>query len=166
MSDKLQTELDKLQGELEKYMEAAIDLRFQFQVPNFSSGPVELNSSLVQVQEVLTSLERILSDSVRAKAALDRKTSHAKMVWQEAWDTAMSAEGKKPKFGDFTTGKEKSAEANLAAFNEARILRRLEETQSFANEAVDIARLHYYGLDKVRQDIRKRLDMSQTDYYS
>lgn len=160
------TQLNSLQSELEKLIECAIDLRFEFQYPDFTAGPTELNSSLIAVQQTLTELEKNLSSAVRSKATLDRKTSHARMVWQEVWDKAMSATNSKPKFGEYTTGKEKSAEANLAAFEEARILHRLEETQSFANEAVEIIRLHYYGLDKVRQDIRKRLDMSQTDYYS
>lgn len=156
----------ELQDKLESYIEKTIDTRFSFEYPDFTAGPVELHSAVVAVQTALTTIELYLSHSVRAKAALDRKEAHGKMVWQEAFDRSLSASNKKPSFGDYTTGKEKAAEANLATLNEARSLRQIQETKSFADEAVEIIRLHYYGLDKVRQDIRKRLDMSQTDYYS
>jgi len=158
--------ISELRTNLESFIEEAIDIRFAFLIPNFESGPVELHEALVSVQQTLTQLEKLLSQAVKAKAALDRKEAHVKMVWQEAWDRAIVAANKKPTFNEYTTGKEKAAEANLATFNEARTLRNLQEDCSFANEAVDVIRLHYYGLDKVRQDIRKRLDMSQTDYYS
>lgn len=156
----------ELQETLESHIKNTLSARFGFQIPSFTAGPVELHSALVEVQEVLTTVEQFLSDAIRAKAALDRREAHGRMVWQEAWDRAISTTNKKPSFGDYTTGKEKAAEANLATLDEARSLRQTQETKSFADEAVEIIRLHYYGLDKVRQDIRKRLDMSQTDYYS
>jgi hypothetical protein len=156
----------ELQTSLESFIEQTLHTRFEFAVPDFGAGPVELHRALVEIQTALSTVERFLSDSVRAKASVDRREAHVRMVWQEAWDRAISATNKKPSFGDYTTGKEKAAEANLATLNEARTLRSLQELQSFATEAVDVIRLHYYGLDKIRQDIRKRLDMSQTDYYS
>lgn len=152
-----------MRQKLETFTEQAIDLRFSFDIPGFGAEAVELHQGLVQVQEILSELERLLSKAVRAKAALDRNKAHLDMVFQEAWDKALL---KKTFSGDFVTGKEKAAEANLATFNEARKLRSVQEDCSFANEAVEVIRLHYYGLDKVRQDVRKRLDMSQTDFYS
>jgi hypothetical protein len=157
---------EELRSKLETLVEQAIETRFEFGSVEFGAGPVELHSALVNVQDLLTQVEQYLSKAIRAKAGLDRKVAHVRMVWQEAYDKALTAP-KKVSFGDsFVSGKEKSAEANLATFNEARTLRNLEEDASFANEAVEVIRLHYYGLDKARQDIRKRLDMSQTDYYS
>lgn len=156
----------ELQDKLESYIEQTLETRFEFEYPDFSAGPVELHSALVSIENGLSTIEKYLSNSIRAKALLDRRETHAKMVWQEAWDRAISAVNKKPSFGDYATGKEKVAEANLATLEEARVLRQVQEVHSFANEAVEVIRLHYYGLDKVRQDIRKRLDMSQTDYYS
>lgn len=156
---------EELRSKLEVYMEKAIESRFEFQIPDFTAGPVELNRALISVQEILTEIERHLSKSIRAKAALDRREAHVRMVWQEAFDKALIKPAKS--FGsEFASSKEKIADANLASFNEARTLRTVQEDASFGTEAVDIIRLHYYGLDKVRQDIRKRLDMSQTDYYS
>lgn len=154
-----------LLSNLESFIEQSFEARFSVLIPGFGAGPVELHSSMVELGQVLSDLERTLSQAIRAKAALDRLAAQSRMVWQEAFDKALLK--KKPGFGgDFVTGKEKAAEANLAAFDEARKLRQAEESASFATEAVDVIRLHYYGLDKVRQDIRKRLDMSQTDYYS
>ena len=157
---------NKLQESLESFIENTLTVRFDFITPEFTDGPVELHSALVKVQESLSTIEGYLSKAIRAKSSVDRREAHVRMVWQEAWDRAISSTNKKASFGDYATGKEKAADANLATLNEARTLRSLQEVQSFANEAVDVIRLHYYGLDKVRQDIRKRLDMSQTDYYS
>jgi len=155
----------ELQTELTKYIEAVIQARFEFQNPDFSADVVEIHSALVAVQEVLTSIENYLSRSMRAKSAADRRVSLFRMQWQEVWDKAIVNAGKRPSFGDYSTGKERAADANLAAFEEARQLNQAEELLSFANEAVDIIRLHYYGLDKIRQDLRKRLDLQQTSYY-
>lgn len=158
--------IEQLQASLVEATENSIALRFEFSIPGFGAEATELNRSLVEVQDFLSQLERYLSQSMRAKAVVDRRAASARMVWQEAWDRAISKPSKRMTLTEYATGKEKAAEANLAAFNEAHRLRQEEELQSFANEAVDVIRLHYYGLDKIRQDIRKRLDMSQTDYYS
>jgi hypothetical protein len=155
----------ELRSELEILIEEAVETRLGFGGVEFGAGPVELNRALVDVQQTLSRLEIYLSRAIRLKAKMDRQEAHVRMTWQEAFDKALTK--KKANFGsDFTTGKEKSAEANLASFNEARTLRMIQEDQSFATEAVDVVRLHYYGLDKARQDIRKRLDMTQTEYYS
>jgi hypothetical protein len=156
---------EELRSRLEAHVEAAVDLRFAFEIPDLTAGPVELNHALILVQQILTRLEDLLSRSMRAKAGLDRREAHLRMVWQEAFDRALTKPSKS--FGsEFASGKEKSADANLAAFNEARVLRAVQEDASFGTEAVDVIRLHYYGLDKVRQDIRKRLDMRQDDFYT
>ena len=155
-----------LQQNLVESLEKAIKIRFEFVVPGFGAEATELNRSLVEIQDCLSQIERYLSLSMRAKAIADRKVATARMIWQEVWDKAISKPSRRMTLTEYATGKEKAAEANLAAFEEARLLRQEEEIQSFANEAVDVIRLHYYGLDKIRQDIRKRLDMSQTDYYS
>lgn len=157
---------EELQERLAGYIDNAIKARFEFAYPDFGAGAVELHRSLVEVQQALTELEVYLTKAVRAKALLDRNVAKVKMVWQEAWDRAITKAVKRPTLGEYATGKEKAAEANLATFNEARTLHTAEEAATFANEAVEVIRLHYYGLDKIRQDIRKRLDMSQTDYYS
>lgn len=158
--------IEQLQASLTEATENSIALRFEFSIPGFGAEATELNRSLVEVQDFLSQLERYLSQSMRAKAVVDRRVASARMIWQEAWDRAISKPSKRMTLTEYATGKEKAAEANLAAFNEAHTLRQEEELQTFAVEAVDVIRLHYYGLDKIRQDIRKRLDMSQTDYYS
>lgn len=158
--------MEELQSRLEEYIEKAVSARFEFVPPEFTCGPVELHRSLVEIQTTLTEIEDFLSKAMRAKSLLERRVAKVRMEWQEAWDTAIAKVNKRPSLGEYATGKEKASEANLATLNEARTLRAAEEFLTFAVEAVDVVRLHYYGLDKIRQDIRKRLDMSQTDYYS
>ncbi len=156
----------ELQEKLTKYLEEAIALRFEFTNPEFGDGPVELHHSLVAIQTSLTGLEDYLSKSMRAKSMLERKLNSAKMKHQESWDTAIVKTLNRPTLSEYSTGKERAAEANLATLTQAIALRQLEEVKSFADEAVEIIRLHYYGLDKVRQDIRKRLDLAQSDFYA
>jgi hypothetical protein len=152
-----------LQKQLTEYIEEAIDLRFEFEVANEDTGPVELHRDLVQAQIILSKLEKLLSKAMRAKSKMDRRVASVKMVYQEKFDRAISNTNKRPTLGEYATGKEKVSEANLAAFTELRELSAEETTQSFAGEAVDIIRLHYYGLDKVRQDLRRRLDLQSAD---
>jgi hypothetical protein len=156
---------DALRVSLEEFMEKAIAARFEFNTVEFGAGPVELHRALVESEVILTELENYLSRSMRAKSLLERKAATAKMEWQEAWDKAIAKVNRRPTLGEYATGKEKASEANLETFDETRKMRQAEEFLSFATEAVDVIRLHYYGLDKIRQNIRKRLDMSQTDYY-
>lgn len=153
-----------MQDQLTTVIEQAIETRFEFGFVDINADPNELHNALVNMQTLLDSLERYLSQVIRAKSSADRRTAKARMVWQEKWDTAITKVNNRPSLSEYATGKEKAAEANLATFNEARELRQEEELHSFASEAVDIVRLHYYGLDKVRQDLRKRLDFSQTEY--
>jgi hypothetical protein len=156
---------EELRKKLEDHIEKTIEKRFSFLLPDLTAGPVELNHALIAVQEILTEIEGHLSKAMRAKAALDRREAHLRMVWQEAFDRALTKPSKS--FGsEFASGKEKAAEANLAAFDHARLLRTVQEDASFGTEAVEIIRLNYYVLYMFRQDVIKRLDMSQSDYYS
>lgn len=155
-----------LQQQLSEFIDKAISIRFETEVPSYDADITEVHRTLIAAQISLSKLERLLSESIRAKAAMDRKVSWLKLSYQESWDKAISNSHKRPTLGDFATGKEKAAEANLATLEAARLLRKEEDLQAFANEAVDVIRLHYYGLDKLRQDLRKRLDLAQTEYNS
>ncbi len=156
----------ELQDKLTEYLENSISIRFDFIIPEFGDGPVDLHNALVNIQRSLTYLEDYLSKSMRAKLMLERKLNSAKMNYQESWDKAIVKTLNRPTLSEYSTGKERAAEANLATLTQVIALRKLEEVKSFADEAVDIIRLHYYGLDKVRQDIRKRLDLAQADAYA
>jgi len=157
---------DPLQAKLIEFIEQAVDIRFKFSSVDVNADPVTLHNSLVSVQEVLSNLEELLSKSIRAKASLDRRTLRARSSHQEAWDRAITVTNNRPTLSEYATGKEKAAEANLATLESARVVRREEDMLSYAVEAVDIIRLHYYGLDKIRQDLRKRLDFSQTELFN
>jgi hypothetical protein len=155
-----------LQSQLVEIIEKAIATRFDFELPVFDASLVRLQSATVDLTKRLNTLEQLLSNAIRAKAALDRRVTLLRMEHQSKWDEAISGKNKRPTFDTYATGKERAAEANLATFESMRRLAQVEEDQAYANEAVDIVRLHYYGLDKVRQDIKKRLDGMQNDYYS
>jgi hypothetical protein len=155
-----------LQEQLSNFIDQAIEIRFETEVPSYDANITEVHRTLIEAQINLAKLERLLSNAVRAKSALDRKVSWLKLSFQESWDRAISNSNKRPTLGDYATGKEKAAEANLATLEGARVLRKEEDLQAFATEAVDVIRLHYYGLDKLRQDLRKRLDLAQAEYQS
>ena len=158
--------LEQLQKELTGLIETSIDVRFNFQQVDPGADPVTVHNAMVKAQTLLSALENYLSSAIRAKASAERRVAKFRMAHQEKWDRAIVATNKRPTLSEYATGKEKAAEANLATLEEARTLRREEELLSFANEAVDIIRLHYYGLDKIRQDLRKRLDFAQTDLFN
>lgn len=150
---------EKLHEELANLITEALAARFSVELVEVDAEFVDIHKSFIQIQENLTTLERLLSSAIRAKSKLDRQVTVFRMTHQEAWDRAISAPNKKVSFSEYATGKEKAADANLATLESARDLRKVEDSQAFANEAVEVIRLHYYGLDKVRQDLRKRLDL-------
>lgn len=150
---------DKLHDDITKLITEAIDVRFSVELLDVDAEFVDIHKAFISVQQDLTCLESLLSQALRAKAKLDRQVTVFRMDHQEQWDRAISTPSRKVSFSEYATGKEKAADANLATLESARVLRRIEDSQAFANEAVDVIRLHYYGLDKIRQDLRKRLDL-------
>jgi hypothetical protein len=153
------SEENTLHTELGNLINETIKLRMSISTLDTESEFPEIHNELIKCQAALTDIEMLLSKAIRAKAKLDRQVFAFKMNHQEQWDRAISAPSKRVAFSEYATGKEKAAEANLATLNSARELRKVEDTQAFALEAVEVIRLHYYGLDKVRQDLRKRLDI-------
>jgi hypothetical protein len=157
---------EALQKQLTDYIAQTLELRYTVEIPNYQADIDEVHSALIKAQMTLSKIEKFLSNATRAKAATDRKVFALRMTFQEKWDTAILKVAQRPTLGEFATGKERAAEANLATMGIARELRREEETQSYATEAVDVIKLHYYGLDKVRQDLRKRLDLEANTMYT
>jgi len=153
------SEENTLHTELGNLINETIKLRMSVSTLDADAEFPEIHTELIKCQGALTGIEMLLSKAIRAKAKLDRQVFVFKMNHQEQWDRAISAPSKRVAFSEYATGKEKAAEANLATLNSARELRKVEDTQAFALEAVEVIRLHYYGLDKVRQDLRKRLDI-------
>jgi hypothetical protein len=156
----------KLYQQLTEQIEKVIQLRFSVYVPNFDAPITDVHSAFVNLSPTLSEIEKQLALAMRIKALADRKVAAFKMQYQEEWDKVIVKPVKKFAVNEYSTGKERAAEANLATLETARQLRREEELQAFADEAVNVIRLHYYGLDKVRQDLRKRLDFSQQEYFS
>lgn len=157
---------ETLQNQLSEYIEKTLELRYSIQVPSYDTDFVEVHRIMLKSQELLSAIEQYLSKAIRAKAAADRKIFVARMAYQEGWDRAIIKVNSRPTLNEYASAKEKAAEANLATLEHARVLRKAEELQSFAAEAADVIRLHYYGLDKVRQDLRKRLDLESNSAYS
>jgi hypothetical protein len=152
---------DKLHEDITKLITEAVAVRFSVQLLDVDAEFVDIHKAFISIQQDLTCLESLLSQALRAKSKLDRQVSVFKLAHQEKWDRAISAPPKKVTFAEYATGKEKAAGANLATLDSAREVRKLEDSQAYANEAVDVIRLHYYGLDKIRQDLRKRVDLLQ-----
>lgn len=158
--------MSELQNRMTQTINEVIATRFEFIIPTFDASVARIYGATLDLTDRLTKLESLLSQAIRAKAALDRKVILARLEYQSKWDEAISGKNKRPTFNDFSSGKEKAAEANLATFDLQKGLNAVEQDLSFANEAVEIARLHYYGLDKVRQDIQKRLASLQNEHFS
>jgi hypothetical protein len=157
---------EALQKQLTDQIAQTIELRYTVEIPNYQANIDEVHSALIKAQMTLGKIEKFLSNALKAKAATDRKVFALRMNFQEQWDKAILKVAQRPTLGEYATGKERAAEANLATMGLARDLRKEEETQSFAAEAVEVIKLHYYGLDKVRQDLRKRLDHESNTMYT
>lgn len=154
--DKFDLPLSQLEEQMLSWVKEALDLRFaqnggEYLSTEHGSNPV-LNG-LLSVRGRLDRVEELLSMATRARGRVGRAVAVAKAVNDDRWDVEVRAEGARPmRQGEFVAPREKYANANLETLNEKRDFRAAERLYSFADEAYEVIRTVYRGLDNVRQD--------------
>lgn len=154
--DKFDLPLSQLEDQILSWVKEALDLRFaqrggESLVPDQGSSPV-LNG-LLSVRARLDRLEELLASATRARGRAARATAIAKAVSDDAWDSQSQVELQRTqRHGEFVAPRERYANSNLETLNQKRDFRAAERLQHCADEAYEVIRLVYRGLDGVRQD--------------
>lgn len=131
----------------------ALNLR-QVEPPPVLAGPAELSAYLVDARGRLDRVEEHLSLALRIRATVQRSLANATATADDAWDVAITTRRSAPlvRGDEYSSARERYAEANLATLDARKAVRRLTDLASRCDEAVDVLRLCHRGLDGVRHD--------------
>lgn len=148
MSEELRTALSTMMAE-------ALDLRLGVKLPAAGSGLIEIEQSLLDVRRRQDRIEELLGNAIRAKARCHRAANHATAAAHDAFDQALQAARSGPvmRGGEYVSAKERQAEANLATMSARIAQRNAEDLHMVCEEAVDLLRLTWRGIDGARQDL-------------
>ncbi len=151
------------QAAADVYLREARALRAVDPLPDAQAPPHEVHGYLLDVRRRLDRLEQILALATRARALAKRTATEALTTADEAWDEAcMKIRTNPVRRGDeYSSARERAAEANLACLSTSRAARRAAESLAHADELLDVLRLLHKGLDGVRQDTLTTLRLVQ-----
>ncbi len=141
---------------LDGYVGTALELRMTSALPIHDATPGELTDSLAEIRCRLDRVEELLSRVIRIRARLQRCLHAAQATLDDAWDEAVTVQRSAPvrRGGDeYTTARERHAEANLATLDLRTATRHAAELAHHADEAVEVIRLAHRGLGDLRHEV-------------
>ncbi len=123
-------------------------------MPPVDAPPRQVHEHLLNVRQRLDRVEHLLSLSMRLRSLARRLAVKTAGEAQEDWDNAILRVRAQPtrQGGEFSSAKERYAEANLATLTAQRQARHAADVAQRADDAVEVIRLHHRALDAIRQD--------------
>jgi hypothetical protein len=155
MSDDIEDdkELISLQSLLEEHIKEAVKLRMGVQLPNDFAAVGALMETLLDVRARLDRLEEVLGSALRWKAAMYQTATACKVEFEDAWDTAASANRSAAARDEYSSARERAATVNLATLDVHKASRQADLNAKMCDDAVDYIRLRYNGLSALRHDL-------------
>ncbi len=124
-------------------------------MPDTHASPADLHDYLLDVRRRMDRVEHIVGLVARIRAALKRRATAAHEEAEDAWDAAITLQRNQPvrrAAEEYSSARERAAEANLAILPIRRAARDAATDLAYADEAHDLVRLVHRGLDGVRHD--------------
>jgi hypothetical protein len=150
--------------ECKGWLKTAMKYRAAARVPSSSAPHTAVYEAMVSASGHLGHIETLLSMAIGLKGACETKARRLEAEADDAWDDQAM---KEKRYGrrEYEGAQERYAYWRLACRDQRK---RARDARALADTASDIERrirLHYYGLDGVRQDLSRRLTalMRQTD---
>jgi hypothetical protein len=137
----------------------ALALRYAAEPVKPGSTPALFVDALIDLRQRLDRVEELYGKALRVRGQARRGAEQTEAVAQDAFDTAMLA-GQDTR-EEFSSARERNAEANLAALSERRAARSGALLAGYCDEAVELLRLTYRGLEGARQDILAAMRLFQ-----
>jgi len=136
------------------HVRETLDLRLGAELPHPQATPSEVLAGLQDIRRRIDRVEELLSQVMRARARAQRAATLAQAEADDAWDEAIRRVRSAPlqAGGEYSSARERHAEANLAILDRRHAARRAAELAHQCDEATDVIRLAHRGLDGVRQD--------------
>lgn len=137
-----------------------LQLRFGVKLPVHPASPSAVLDALLDVRGRLDRIEELLTRVLRIAGIAQQNAAVATASVDDAWDrnihrlrTAPTASG-----GDYSSARERYAEANLAVLDLRFEARAQTVTARHCETTLSVVRTAHRGLDTVRQDLRTWLD--------
>lgn len=139
---------------LDELVVEAVKLRFDVGLSGAAPTPAQLLDSLYDIRGRLDRVEEILTQALRLRARVRAAATSAEALAEEAWDRAAQRGRQQPiARDDYSSGRERTAEANLATLDQRRAARTAAELAAYVDAQVDTLRTLHRGLDGVRHDL-------------
>lgn len=140
---------------LTSHLDEVMAHRFGFKMPPLHASPTEVHESLLDVRNRLDRVEQKLGEVIRIKGVAGRYLAAATARVEDAWDEVVTEARKKPvaRGDEYSSAKERHAEANLAVFDKRRAQRAAQDLYSKAEEKTDLIRLAHRGLADTRHEL-------------
>ncbi len=147
-ADEIRRSLDDMMAEARLLRSGLPDM------PGVQAAPHEVHEYLLDVRRRLDRIEQLVAVAVRIRATARRFAQRKNDSAESAWDEAIVRIRNAPvRRGDeFSSARERAAEANLATIALRRTARDGAEALSHAEEAHEHLKLLHRGLDGVRHD--------------
>lgn len=144
---------EKIKAACKEAIEEAISLRKAVEV-DFSSSEEVLAESRQDIRRKIDRLEELLNICVRIRYSYKRVVEREQAELDEAWDRAVRESKPKVAFGsDMIAPRERYADANLKTLEQHRKLNESKEVLSHVQEAEEVVRNCYKGLDGLRLEL-------------
>ncbi len=139
---------------LGSYVTEALQLRLGVDTSRSGVAPALTLEHLQDVRRRLDRVEELLTRGIRVRARAQRAAAAAQAAVDDAWDAAIRKVRAAPvqAGGEYSSARERHAEANLAVLDLRHAARRAHETAHHCEEAVEVIRVAHRGLDGVRGD--------------
>lgn len=149
----MEESVDLLHTKTEAWIREAVELRRTIRLPSYELGTAEAIESLSCVRQALDRVEALMVTATRLRAEVARRSETATAIAQDAWDEA----AKNSRIGEYSSARERAADANLRTLGQLRDQRQRAEQLSIAKEAVDILYIIHRGIDGIRMDLHRVL---------
>jgi hypothetical protein len=122
-------------------------------------GVAETTAALIRVRARSDRLDELLTKATRAKARAKRAKDEAAFSADAALMKATAHRATRR--AEFSSGREREAEAKLDAFEERRLAHQADRLVSVTSEAYEVINQIHWQLDSIRKDLRATLHALQ-----
>ena len=151
------------------WVEEALELRHgeagdpdgRIELPAFETGRDGVLATLRRVRVRLDRLEELQAKSRQAKGRVSRVKANAEFEAQVEYDRAMQQRGN-TRVREYVTADEKRADAALDTIAQKRVVHQTNRLQSIADEAYDVVKGCYWGMDKIRTELLEMLKVHES----
>jgi hypothetical protein len=145
-------QLRDVRATLTTYLDEVLSLRFGYQPPKPGQPLSTHLDTLLDVRQRLDRIEELLVRAVQVRGVARRKAEHATAVADDAFDKAIH-NARLGAAGEFTSAKERTAEANLDSLDTRREARSANLLAEYCDQHVELLKLTHRGLDSARHDL-------------